>query len=398
MMETKKIPKTINVEKLNELYNELYRDDKPFDLLLPNTIQSFDFGINTLLIQYIFTWLRLRSGKLILETNEDHSDIKDLFDQDYIFPSVIMAWDKGIYDQNGINIKSLIKPINEEIVDYMQSLENFPLLNKEFKKQKGFKSLLTCFDHLPKEKGYLDCFYLNDSFIPSEDFLMNSLEDTLNYIMVFNQTAREKLLYLKKDLVSIIYELMKNTHDWARTDNSSKILNPNSRGVLIKFIKKTKENYIENYKNHKGLKSYFDNFNTNVKDELYFIEISVFDSGIGYVKRFTNDDYLPDINQQVEIVKKCLIKHNTSDKTLEKDNKGIGLDKILEVLDKKGVFLLKTNNVFVYRNMVNNPYVKTQDFNQIELFDYYTFKSDRYTHNNQCIGTTFTIIYPISIS
>ena len=259
-----KIPKTLTVAKVNELYNELFRDTKTFDLLLPNSISSFDFGITSLLIQYINTWLRFRSGKLIIETKEDYSDLHDVINQDYVFPSVIMAWDNGIFDLKGNDIKHLIRPINEVIAESMQSLEDFPLMNKEFKQQKGFKSLLTCFDHLPKVKGYLDCFYLNNSFIPSEEYLMNSLEDTLNYILTFNQMAREKLLPIKRDLVSIIFELMKNTHDWARTDNNSKLLNPNNRGLLIKFIKKTKENYIENYATHNGLKSYFDSFSTNV--------------------------------------------------------------------------------------------------------------------------------------
>jgi len=393
-----KIPKTLTVEKIKELYNELYRDTKTFDLLLPNNISSYDFGISSLLIQYINTWLRLRSGNLIIETKDDYSDLYDVINQDYVFPCVIMAWDNGIFDLKGNDIKHLIKPINEEIADSMQSLEDFPLMNKEFKQQKGFKSLLTCFDHLPKEKGYLDCFYLNNSFIPSDEYLMNSLEDTLNYVLTFNQSAREKLLPIKKDLVSIIFELMKNTHDWARTDNNSKILNPNNRGLLMKFVKKTKENYIENYKNHNGLKSYFDSFSTNEKDELYFIEISVFDSGIGYVNRFTSSDTLPNIDEQVNIVKDCLIKHNTSDKTIEKENKGIGLDKIMNVLDQKGVFILKTNNVFVFRNMKKNPYVKTQNKDEIELFDYYTFESNRFTNNHKSVGTSFTIVYPITLN
>lgn len=392
-----KIPKTLSTEGIKELYNELFRDNKPFDLLLPNTITSFDFGITSLLIQYINTWLRLRSGILIIETKEDYSDLQDVISQDYVFPSVIMAWDKGIFDQNGNNIKHLINPINKKIVEAMQSLENFPLMNKEFIQQKGYKSLLTCFDHLPKEKGYLDCFYLDNRFVPSEEYLMNSLEETLNYVLTFNQSAREKLLPLKTDLVSIIFELMKNTHDWARTDNNSKLLNPNNRGVLIKFIKKTKENYIENYKNHKGLKSYFDSFSTNIKDELYFIEISVFDSGIGYINRFTSSDDLPNIEEQITIVKDCLIKHNTSDKTIEKENKGIGLDKIMNVLNEKGLYILKTNNVFVYRNMKTNPYIQTQNKEDVELFDYYTFASDRFTYNHKSIGTSFTIVYPITL-
>lgn len=392
-----RIPKTLTVEKINELYNELFRDTKSFDLVLPDSISSFDFGINTLLIQYINTWLRFRAGNLILETKEDYSDLQDVINQDYVFPSVVMAWDNGVFDLQGNDIKHLIKPINEIIADSMQSLENFPLMNKEFKQQKGFKSLLTCFDHLPKEKGYLDCFYLNNDFIPSEEYLKNSLEDTLNYVLTFNQSARERLLPIKKDLVSIIYELMKNTHDWARTDNNSKLLNPNNRGLLIKFVKKTKENYIENYKSHKGLRSYFDSFSTNVKDELYFIEISVFDSGIGYVNRFTSNDSLPDIDEQINIIKDCLIKHNTSDKTIEKENKGIGLDKIMNVLNLKGVFILKTNNAFVFRNMKKDPYVKTQNKDEIELFDYYTFESNHFTYNHKSIGTSFTIVYPITL-
>lgn len=394
----KKIPKTLTIKDIESLYTNLYSNNESFDLMLPSSIKSFDFGITTLLIQYINTWFRLRSGNLIIDVKEDYSDLEDIVKMDYVFPSIIMSWDKGIFDKKLNNIKQSIRPVNEQMIESMQALENIPLFNKTFIRQKGMKSLLTCFDHLPPEKGYLDCFYLNQSFIPSEEYLTNSLEDTLNYVLSFNSRGKQNTKPIKNDLVSIIFELMKNTHDWARTGNNSKSLNPNTRGLLIKFVKGSKDSYVENYKDHKGLKTYFDSFSTNDKNELYFIEISVFDSGIGFVKKFTSNDETVDINEQVQIIKQCLVKHNTSDKSLEKENKGIGLDKIMQVLNHKGLFMIRTSNAFVFRNMKRNPYVITRNEDDIELFDWSTSSNQSFTKFNECVGSNVTIVYPIIIT
>ena len=145
----KKLSKTLSVDDIEGLYSELYSSTNSFDLILPNAIKSLDFGITTLLIQYINTWFRLRSGNLIIDVKDDLSDLEDIVKLDYIFPSIIMSWEKGIYDKNLNNIKSSIRPFNEQIIESMQALENIPLFNKTFIRQKGMKSLLTCFDHLP---------------------------------------------------------------------------------------------------------------------------------------------------------------------------------------------------------------------------------------------------------
>jgi len=48
--------------------------------------------------------------------------------------------------------------------------------------------------------------------------------------------------------------------------------------------------------------------------------------------------------------------------------------------------------------MKKNPYVKTQNKDEIELFDYYTFESNRFTNNHKSVGTSFTIVYPITLN
>jgi hypothetical protein len=394
----KKLSKILSVNDFEELYSELYSSKSPFDLVLPSSLKSLDFGITTLLIQYINTWFRLKAGNLILDVRDDLSDLEDIVKQDYIFPSVIMSWDKGIFDKNKNNIKSSIRPYNEQIIESMQSLENIPLFNKTFIRQKGLKSLLTCFDHLPPEKGYLDCFYLNQNFIPSEEYLSNSLEDTLDYVLSFNSKGKQNTKPIKNDLVSIIFELMKNTHDWARKDNKSITLRPNTRGLFIKFLKGTKESYTDNYRDHKGLKSYFDSLVPNSKNEIYFIEISVFDSGIGFVKKYTSSDEDVEIDKQVKIIKQCLVKHNTSDKSLEKENKGVGLDKIMQVLNHKGLFIIRTSNAFVFRNMKKDPHIVTKDEEDIELYDWDTSSNKSFTKFNECVGSNITIVYPIIIA
>jgi len=395
----RKIPNSISVHNLDKLYLELDNCEHQIDLSLPSEIKSWDFGITTLLIQFFSTWVRSKAaGKIILGIKEDNSDLESMVSLDVNFPAIIMSWDKGIIDGDSANIKSKVRLINEAIIKSMLSLENLPLFNKSFIPQKGFKSLLTCFDHLPAEKGLLGCFYSNKEFILSENTLADTLEETLTYILSFNSQSAKVIKPIKRDLIEIIYELMKNTHDWGRTDISNKALNPNVRGTYIKFIKKNKNLFIENYGDHLGFQSYFNGLQPSKNNELYFIEISVFDSGVGFVEKYSGKPSNTfTSSQQVDIIKECLIKNNTSDQTLAKYNKGLGLDRIMQILDKKGLFFIRTSNVFVARNMKDNHYMATKKKEEIELFDFKTYSSKDYTYHSKSVGSSITIVYPLPI-
>jgi hypothetical protein len=67
--------------------------------------------------------------------------------------------------------------------------------------QKGFRSLLTCFDHLAQEQGLLNCFYFKGEFIRVESTLANSLSPVLDYVSSFVREGKADIQRIKADLV-----------------------------------------------------------------------------------------------------------------------------------------------------------------------------------------------------
>ena len=399
-MTTLKVSKTLTIEDIDDLYQKLAKWEGKIDLYLPNSITSWDFGISTLLIQFVNSWIRSgKQGLLVLDALKHnlHDEDVSIDIPDHIFPSIIMCWDKGIVDSKRNDLKSVLRPYNEVIIKSMQSLDTTPIFKPKLIKQKGFKSLLTCFDHLPPDKGLLQCFYINNQFISNEETLLDTLEETFDYIISYSSKTKQAFHKVKVELAGIIYELMANTHQWGRTDPNSQFLNPNIRGILLKFVKKKRTSFVDNYVEHEGLRDYFLSFKgSGALEELHFIEISVFDSGAGFVDKYHGSEN-PDmpINDQVITIKDCLIEHNTSDKTINRETKGKGLNRIMRILDKKGFFLIRTSNCFVFRNMKDHPHLETDDNKDIQLFDYKTCSSDDFSFYPKCSGSNVTIVYPV---
>src|SRR5690606_868830 len=144
----------------------------------------------------------------------------------------------------------------------------------------GFKTLLSCFDHLSTKKGLLPSFYIDNDFIENEMQFDSALDKSLRRVISLNKNLRKSIMIpILSDIVGIIYELMKNTDDWARTDLVNRPLKPNVRGLFLKIHRRTRDSFISGFQNNLGLKNYFseDNFKSNSNNELYFLELSVFD-------------------------------------------------------------------------------------------------------------------------
>src|SRR5690606_4314094 len=141
------------------------------------------------------------------------------------------------------------------------------------------------------------------------------------------------------DITKIIYELMLNTHEWARSDENFKELSPNIRGVYVKLHKGKINNLRKKYSNAKALESYLNhNFSEDGQGLTTFFEISVFDSGPGFVKRNNQETKKITIKDEVNIIKKCLTLHQTSASGYQSMVKGAGLDRISRILSSKGGF------------------------------------------------------------
>jgi len=391
-----KINKSIKLDEVEQLYTQLYQHiklDIAVDVLLPDELGSSYFGIVPSLYQFVFTWMRYeKSGKLLLDISKpEMTDYEELYENELVFPLVCLVWNKNeIFDKTGeVNLRSYLRNQNTLYFNKMKAVTA----------QKNWKLLLTNFDHLSEDRGILPCFEINGVFTANETTLSNNLKGGIQQLLGYSKDAQKSYDEIKLHLMGIVYELMKNTFEWGNKDENNVPLDPSLRGLLIKFYKKTRRKLIEEFKTHEGLTTYFksDVLKENSLSEIYFLEIDVFDSGIGFIKKYKSLNPIEKLSD-IDIIKKCLIKHNTSAKGLEKDDKGIGLDRILTILDGKGFIKIKTGNYSVYRNLVSNPYKKIEKelVGDMELFDWKKNSNDVYTSYPQAEGSVITIIYPLS--
>lgn len=393
-----KINKSIKLDEVEQLYTQLYQHiklDIVVDVLLPVELDSSYIGIVPTLYQFVFTWMRYeKSGKLLIDISKpDATNYEELYENELIFPLVCLVWNKNeVFDKTGqLNLRRYLKNYNTIYFDRMKAVTA----------QKNWKLLLTNFDHLSEDYGILPCFEVNGLFTANETSLSNNLKGGIQQLLSYSKDAQKSYDEIKVHLMSIVYELMKNTFEWGSKDEYNVPLDPSLRGLLVKFYKKTRRKLVEEFKSHKGLSTYFssDVLKENTVSEIYFLEIDVFDSGVGFVKKYKSLNPIEKLSD-IDIIKKCLIKHNTSAKGLEKDDKGIGLDRILNILDGKGFLRIKTGNNTVYRNLISNPYkkIEKESVADMELFDWKNNSNEIYTNYPHVEGSVITIIYPLSFN
>ncbi len=391
-----KVEKNTTLSDIKTLFGRLNAaiDQKQFvDLLVPLTITNTYVGVTPLLIQFVVTWTRYEnSGKLLLEVEKPEDLSYSIFEKnELIFPIVSLVWNKnGVYNKSGeINLRSVLKAFNSTIFDKIRKTECL----------KGNKLLLTSFDHLPDNIGQLPCFESNNTFISSETDLLSNLKPGLAQVLSFSTEFKNVFDTVQRDFVDIIWEAMKNTFDWGRTNEQNVPLNPSIRGVLIKFFKKKRQSLLKDYKSHKGLFDYFESsqFKENANEEIGFIEVSIFDSGIGFMANYKNAN--PSSDSEIDVLRACLIKHKTSSKNLGKTDKGKGLDRILATLNNRGFLRIRTGELDVYRNLISAPYTQigiNDNVKKMALYDWDTGSDSLFTTQEKS-GSVLTIIFPLSI-
>lgn len=389
------IKPSVKVSDFDQLYKELYfiiSHGGNIDLELPIKINHNFFSLTPTLVQFIATWVRsAHFGKLYLDVDENEVALKQLYEQEHIFPVLALIWnDIQIVNKKDKNLRSILRPYQNDFILNMRGIR--PV--------KGDKMLLVNLDHFEKYLGALPVFEQKGEFITNEERLSESLKTPIFDQVLKN--AKNSRITLDNDytqIAGIIYELIKNTYDWARTDKKGTPLSPNIRGLYLRFFKKKRSLLLEEYEKDLPMRHYFQDdimFQTNEVGQIYFLEISVFDSGIGLIQKFVD----PENNSlgDIDIIKKCLVKYQTSSQGLLKEKKGIGLDRILKTIDKKGFLKIRTDKYCLYRDMIKNPYktISREDYNDVELMDWSNLSAINFTPGFECAGTSISILFPLS--
>lgn len=388
------IKANITIPQIAKLYRDLSAQstqEQKINLKLPKSIQKRNFGVIYSLLQFVCTWIRNKnSGSLTLPVSTDEEALEYLTDE-FVYPCVVLSWEKSILNNNGENIKSLLKTPSQA---YFRKLDFFE--NNERDSVPIF-----CFDHDLSKRGKSRVFYDNDNKLLGEAHMDFTLHGAFVKLSNFNKHVLQNSVKSQLDsMYGIISELFTNTHDHARTDEKGFNLYPNLRSMYLKFHKSPLKTYLETYKEFGGLIDFFkSDFKLNNVHEQYLIELTFLDSGPGLVKRYTGQSEIDmEISAEVEIIKECLYIHNTSAREINKPNKGYGLDRTLKLLDGKGFIRIKTGHVDVFRDMKNIRYQAHSSPQDIMLYDWAQNSSSNFTINDWAEGTLISIFYPLDYS
>jgi hypothetical protein len=384
-----KVAGNISIPKIQNLYAELATSqDAVIDVHLPKKFEKLDFGLLFSYLQFLATWVRNnRSGKLHLPVSSTEEAIEYLDNNEFVYPSIVLAWEKEIVNANGENIKSELKNPSKE---YFNRMDFFDL--------RGTSVPIYCFDHDKSNRGLSRHLYKNFRELANETTLGFNLFNAFKKVGDFNKGAfRASVKGSYDDFIAIIHELFTNTHEHAKTNELGYNLYPNIRALQLKFHKKPINKFIEQFQEYSGLVQYFNSgFKLNEQGELYLLEISILDSGPGFVKRYKKiSDYNLAISEEVEIIKQCLYRHNTSSEGFRGEIKGIGLDRVLQTLDQKGFVRIKTSRVDVFRDMKSNHYHHHNAASEIQLNDFQNNSTNDFTIYPAAEGTLLSIFYPL---
>lgn len=389
------VRQNIILDDVELLFNELYNNTTSFgskiDLYFTPYKSKRYFGLSAALIQFVASWLRnSSSGDFILNTRLlGDNELNEIYKKDEaFFPVISLVFKtKIIYNTDKSRVlNNLLKPFQNEYYRNMLRINN----------TQNDTLVLMNYDYV----FYHPVFEINGKYIQSQLELSRSLvEPIISNVLKYSNTAKREFMKEQNSFFGIIFELMKNTFEWGRTDEKGVPFSPSIRGLLVKFFKKERVNFLEEYQSLPFISEYFNSseLTPNSKNQLYFMEISVFDTGSGLVKKYKSSNSVSDNLSDVDIIKMCLVKHNTSSSGIERSVKGIGLDRILRTTNKKGFIRIRTGKHCLYRNMIKDEYVESHLSNEIKLYDWNKASLSDFTLLKEASGTVISIIYPFTI-
>ena len=386
------IPKSITPSRINDLYRKYINQQNlnEITLIIPNSINKYTFGLLADLLKFTIT-LNSRTPIKTLKIDIENENLDSLYDQEYAYPIISLLWNTSHFiDKNNSDIKTILRDKQNEFFIKMNSLSRI----------KGNKYLLTNTDHLSKNKGLIRLLENPKGFNDDEEQITNSIKKIfINNVLTFNKNNKIAIESIIEDIGAIVYELAKNTYEWGKTDSNLIDVPSSIRGVYFRFHINNSDKLIEEFE-HTPIQPFFkhafilDNC-LNEQNQIYYLEILVFDSGIGFIDRFHQKNNLSDL----EIIKKCLVKNQTSSTSNLKTKKGIGLDRILGILNQKGFVRISTDKYSVYRDLIKDNYVPI-DIQQLDKLKLDDWNDNNFNTENviKSQGSYISILYPFKSS
>lgn len=381
------INKAQNVAQV-ELELERLQRDCPHDLSLPVKPTESSIGGESALIQLIITWAKREpSGRLFTHVQAGEAPERQLdrmVKTGCGFVACLMA--KDVVDLPGkTSLAHVAYSLASARVDKMQ--------RGPAEVAHGSRVLLAAVDHSTKWR--LPSFYFGDESVRGRKEFRN-LAETL----VRSRTAQTISSHISGDtyrgLGAILHELIRNTHDWARTDVAEVPVRRSVRGILVDTRNLSLDAIRKAAAGSKPLESYVSHPNVSRGARFRCVELSIFDSGPGLAARWlgkTIDSATP-LAAELDACMKCLQKHHSSSKQA---HAGVGLYEVVRTLSPlRGFLRLRTGRLAMFRDFVIQPLQTDESVGASRLLDWTTGTEEVKEHAH-VEGTLFTILIPLGI-
>lgn len=352
-------------------------------------IKSAGLGGESALIQCFLTWARRNPyGEVVTpvelgDTEEEEHSLKHLASRAYSFAALLAANDVLAADESTSILTRTNRACSMRVDVMAEGLQKAAF---------GHRTFLACVDH--STKGKIPAFYFSDGTLRNRTEFADLAEDLL-----LSRAASYTKKYIspttRNGLGLILYELMKNTHDWGRTDVDNVPLRPSLRGILFTRINVLLAGANTAAGGNTLLESYIRHLGENSKDDyVRFLELSIFDSGPGLAARWLNRPLTDDVELSEELAAcfACLAKHKT---TSGASTRGLGLYDVMNTLNELQAYIrLRTGRLALCRNFIASPLQPEEQLNGPELFDWMT-ASTVPTQMARTEGTLITIVIPL---
>ncbi|MBX3412597.1 MAG: hypothetical protein KF708_07910 [Pirellulales bacterium] len=354
-------------------------------LQLPVRPREWWLGGELGLTQLAVTWSRLTEDSVLvthIAPEEQPADqLRAMARRVFGFTALLMAHE--IVDRSEDGSRSLRKDAYEQcrqVVEMMfRPIRDFAL---------GAKVFLICVDHSTRSAIpwlYTPAGAVGDriAFITLTRELITKTTTPPDYSIPASAIPK---------LGTIIHELFKNTDEWAKRDLNNVPWRRSVRGLSVERHSWAQEQLaaIEAY--NPALTSYFAARRRSSSDSrLRFVELTVFDAGIGLARRWLGTKWSRELTVEDEYSAciACLTKHNTSS---PKQEKGLGLAEVMKSLnDLDGFLKIRTGRMSLYRDFLNAPLRSDDD---VVLGDFAS-ASTVLTELSDVYGTHYQILIPL---
>nr|WP_315475950.1 hypothetical protein [uncultured Undibacterium sp.] len=348
------IQQAISLQEIETEYS-LLGSDKAEIVRIPTSLKyGGGIGVSAALIQFLASWSRQQSTPVLrlYPSPDTENTFQSLAREPHGMAALYFSQKIEDSNQESFSPKHGLTFVVPQIVamqsgDYQNTMH-------------GRGIFLACFANARNE--FIHPFYSkgsSESLRGREDFHTLAEQLIKTYAPSANRTISDRSF---NAISNLLYELFRNTDEHARTDEFGDAYARNLRGVMVKFVTYSEKaisseinpddiaqnmfmlRTLANQKTHKDE----DGKQKSAKDAS-FIELTVFDTGPGLVRRWlqkneatknTKDLHIED---EVKFVRKCFEQHST---TKDGRGSGHGLTLVLRCLGELSAFLrLRTGRV-----------------------------------------------------